>query len=118
MHLLGSEGEIVPCRLDEGRGLFVVHLKDYDPDCDYVAFVYDGEEYAIHGEDYDIVQETKRVVILDFDCDFFEDGEESSSDEDQSEQESEDDLEPIEEEGEDCADEDDSYWDDHLLPSF
>lgn len=90
MHLITTDGDIVPCYSDEGRGLYVIRKADFI-DTDYEFLVEDGEQYTI--EEFILFEETRRKFIFDVACEGDSDGSLSGEDEYTEEEEDEDNQE-------------------------
>lgn len=110
MHFVGVEGSILPCYVDEGRKLFVVKNREMLKFHDTVDALVDGdEEFSVHG--CELIEQTRRVVFLDVDCDYFLEDEESEADSpSESEDYSEYDSYSESEGSEETEESDDEYW--------
>lgn len=98
MHLITTDGDIVPCYSDEGRGLYIVRKTDFI-DTDYEFLVEEGEQLII--EDFILFEETRRKFLFDIACEGDSDaesgdsvdGNHSTEDEHEEEESDEDDEE-------------------------
>lgn len=119
MHLITDDDAIIPVAYDQGSDLWVVKLRDFCEEDDYITLSVDGEDFEIH--DWGVESTTRRVAFIwielnedDFELDSEEEGSDSdeTGEDDSSASDSDDDSSEELEPG------DDGYDYDGLLASF